>query len=438
MNKKISFIAELLNSNKINASQKERLLLLATDEIKKVADCEDIIFAEIADLKKSIQKIKIEHKIQLNEEYDSQVNSIIVKEKSDYKIPETSKKSSLENNSQHEEKASKDLPIIKHDTNNTVEILKKFKYRNESGLKELVHKPNDSENFTIKDYDVIIEESAAYFKSIKNIPVDMYYNIKELILLMSVQGRKLVIETNEHPYLNNLSTKIDATILIEKYKNISDSGGTFTISTIIQNFKRKYRFDNESTEATVLKELIKNVFNFNKQVYLREDKLYYTFKGKEKLELNEQVIIDLHFLNDSQFNSKASFFTWVPNIKKALNMIAADILKHSNLKGASSFKSQEKQITIDIAREYNELRGWTEICLTILDKNTYCDRDPTDLSKLIEGEYKSLFTSVCDWRIEYDKNQYDSYLIEFLPSNNGNKKLDQEVGGFKHILTFYD
>lgn len=57
MNKKISFITDLLNSNKINASQKERLLLLATDEIKKVADSEDLIFAEIADLKKRMGEI---------------------------------------------------------------------------------------------------------------------------------------------------------------------------------------------------------------------------------------------------------------------------------------------------------------------------------------------------------------------------------------------
>lgn len=462
MNNKIDFITDLLKSTKINASQKERLFALATDEIKNIGKSDERIFAEINHIKNILRKI-VKNKepeenniININsnrqeiiteeeqgtyenmmDDQNDDMHSYLNKQQVTFSIVDTqNKKDQVDHLRFHEGKTNTKKNI--HDPYNTIEILKKFKFKNESGLKELVHKPNDIENFTLTDYDLIIAISESYFKSINNLPVDIYYNIKQLILLMSVQGRNLFIETNEHPYLNDLNTKIDESILKDKYQNISDYGKSFTISEIIQNFKRKYRFDSESTEATILKELIKNVFNYNKQIYLREDNLYYTFKKKEGLTPNKQIVIDLQFLNDSEFNRKASFFTWVPNIKKALNVIAADILKHSNVKGIRSFKSREKKIVIGIDRDYNDLKGWTEIRLTIFDKTTYCDRNPNDLSNLIDGEFNSFFTSVCDWSIEYDKNEFDSYQIHFLPINKGIKKLNQKVGGFKHILTFYD
>jgi hypothetical protein len=57
MNNKISFIAELLNSNKINASQKEKIFELATSDIKRIANSDEIIFSEIAELKKRMEKL---------------------------------------------------------------------------------------------------------------------------------------------------------------------------------------------------------------------------------------------------------------------------------------------------------------------------------------------------------------------------------------------
>ena len=57
MNNKISFITELLNSNKINASQKEKIFALATNEIKNIGKSDEVIFAEITELKKRINDI---------------------------------------------------------------------------------------------------------------------------------------------------------------------------------------------------------------------------------------------------------------------------------------------------------------------------------------------------------------------------------------------
>ena len=44
MNNKISFITELLNSKKIEASQKERLFLLTADELKNNNETDEKIF----------------------------------------------------------------------------------------------------------------------------------------------------------------------------------------------------------------------------------------------------------------------------------------------------------------------------------------------------------------------------------------------------------
>lgn len=57
MNNKIDFITDLLKSTKINASQKERLFALATDEIKNIGKSDERIFAEIAELRKKVEDI---------------------------------------------------------------------------------------------------------------------------------------------------------------------------------------------------------------------------------------------------------------------------------------------------------------------------------------------------------------------------------------------
>jgi hypothetical protein len=59
MKDKIDFIADLLKSTKINASQKERLFALATDEIRNIGNSDEIIFAEIAELKKKMEGISV-------------------------------------------------------------------------------------------------------------------------------------------------------------------------------------------------------------------------------------------------------------------------------------------------------------------------------------------------------------------------------------------
>lgn len=58
MDNKLAFIAELLNSKKINNSQKEKLLILATNEISTIASSDEIILAEIKAIKSELENIK--------------------------------------------------------------------------------------------------------------------------------------------------------------------------------------------------------------------------------------------------------------------------------------------------------------------------------------------------------------------------------------------
>lgn len=69
MNNKISFITELLNSKKIDASQKERLFLLTASELKNNSEIDEKIFAEIEGIKRQLvgienNEIKIKTKIE--------------------------------------------------------------------------------------------------------------------------------------------------------------------------------------------------------------------------------------------------------------------------------------------------------------------------------------------------------------------------------------
>ena len=58
MNNKITFITELLNSKKIEASQKERLFMLTANELKKSNETDEKILAEIDALKKKVFNLK--------------------------------------------------------------------------------------------------------------------------------------------------------------------------------------------------------------------------------------------------------------------------------------------------------------------------------------------------------------------------------------------
>lgn len=73
MNNKITFITELLNSKKIEASQKERLFMLTANELKKSNETDEKILAEIDAIKKKLEGFE-KSKVKPNACFDSESN----------------------------------------------------------------------------------------------------------------------------------------------------------------------------------------------------------------------------------------------------------------------------------------------------------------------------------------------------------------------------
>lgn len=68
MNNKITFITELLNSKKIEASQKERLFMLTANELKKSNETDEKILAEIDSIKKQLANFDERKEVNLENE----------------------------------------------------------------------------------------------------------------------------------------------------------------------------------------------------------------------------------------------------------------------------------------------------------------------------------------------------------------------------------
>ncbi len=322
--------------------------------------------------------------------------------------------------------------IIKHTPQKTAEILRKFKIEG-SGFKELVHQPNKI-NYNLDDYRKDIEKARETFNTLRNVPYGMYKSIEQLILLMENDGRACFEKTQEHPYNNKKCEKVE----YEKVKNNKDLIGGYkkdvTLTQLIRNFKQNYRFDTLSYEATILKDLIKNILHKkDKKSFPKGDKdyVYATKAGENKV----KVIIKYKF--DEHFDMNSVFYTWVPNIRNFLSEIALDILKHGNINGEDNFGNNKKNILFSIERE-NEDNDFNKIKFIIFDQESVVKKDRKTFYDKIKEKGANL-KSICDWTIEADFIDGKSYAINFLSVEKQEtfKEIDR-VGGFKHVLTFYE
>jgi len=430
---KTAFINGLLKmSNRKDVTEKtrERLINLLSKEALGNDDVLKEIQNDIIELRKYVG---------LEEgNLDASVNGRIIKEIIKQNVDEEKK-----NNIISERDDKKNYTII-HKPSETSALLKKFKYNNPSGFKELVHKPTE-ESYTIKDYNDIIERAKSSFKNLRNVPFEIYKSIEQLINLMENEGKECFVSTNNHPYLNESCAMLDLFKVEKNYNLISPKGEILFISYIIQNFKKQYRFDNEKTEASILRELILNVFKNKKLYFVNEDqKKRYCFSDSvsDEQKLSHCTYIVLEILQEN-FDNLASFFTWVPYIRNALWEIALDILKHGNLNGSREFKSFEKKVSFEVERVFDELAGQRLVIFIITDYETISSKLPEVLfEELKAGNYfNKHFKGICDWTINYDIDNGESYQLKMLPEcpkTEAIVKLKEKSNGYKHILTFYD
>jgi hypothetical protein len=85
-----------------------------------------------------------------------------------------------------------------------------------------------------------------------------------------------------------------------------------------------------------------------------------------------------------------------------------------------------------------------KIHLSFLDCKSIAQRDPEQLKNYFQNTefYTKTLRSLCDWYVEADHVNNKSFRYNILDSKGNNTveyiELQEKVGGFKHILEFYD
>ena len=404
----ISSILQNINNNKLDTGTKQRLINLVSKEIDKKENINDEILERLKRIKGKIERRK-------GDEPENETSGKEVKNELQPK----------KNNPKNE---------INHNPKQTTEILKKFKYNNDSGFKDLVHTPNH-DNYSLDDFKNDTKNAEKHFKTLKDIPIGMYISIKQIIELMKNEGVECFEKTGKHPYQNRDCNKINIDTIDKKYKNLK--GGyksDVSITQLIQNFKKNYRFDMEKSEASILKDLNINILN-NRVYEDTVNSIEYRFSPKNKGgESNQIIYLEHSFAED--FDDNAIFFTWVPDVRNFLVNIIGDILKHGNINGERKFASYEKEVEFSVKLIEDEINGETSIELVIFDKKSIVNKT----KELFYNQIKDkayLLTSICDWKIETDFNGEGSYSINILPETKEPFVKIDKVNGLKHILTFY-
>ena len=295
--------------------------------------------------------------------------------------------------------------LFPHNPMYTISFLKKFKIADGSGFKELVH-------------DVILSDETILdiLNKVKSHPNFIYHFKKEwisdvlflnraiqkevinLIDLFEKEGIPFYKNSHRHPFNND-----------SKYTNYA------------KKFKKKYRYGSGSEYSKLQADII-NIFN------------------------DQHVpVSSLSFMPDERkFNIRSSFFTWQPAIYNGIRYIVQGISDHSNIHGMSSFNSNTKKILVEVERMQEETLSFVE--LRIFDCMSISKIDSLTLLQFFQGSspFKFDFRNLCDWIVECDFLDEPSKRLnlltapEFSQSIQLIENLPYSVGGFKHILKFYD
>jgi hypothetical protein len=224
-------------------------------------------------------------------------------------------------------------------------------------------------------------------------------NVKELIDRFINQGKPYILKRNQHPF--------------ERDKEYTD---------FAKNFKKKYRFGS-GRDYTELANLILNIANDEKYQHIISPN-------------------NIEFLPDRRkFDIRANFFTWMPSIRNGIYFFLEGVKDHGNIKG-DTFQPEDKTVKIECWKKPDE----KVLFVSFLDQGTVVKRPK---EKVLHSLQKSpalnrYFWSLCDWHVEADFEEDKSCRLKVLEkreNKNSNKEiifLNQEVGGFKHVLKFYD
>lgn len=298
--------------------------------------------------------------------------------------------------------SSKPLP---HRPLSTVMFLKQFKVGDGSGFKELVH---DTE-LDLGVYNDIIKKVTTHPNFIKRfhgqytteidwVNKQVQLEVAKLIELFSGVGKKYFKLTGNHPFNNEVVYTGHAKKLKQHYR---------------------YGLGNEYTRFT------EDLLRVSKEVGINTYKIIFKLEPRT-------------------FDIRASFYSWQPSIFQGLKYLLSGIADHTNINGEKVVKHEDKEIIFDANRiQYN---GRNAIEITILDKGSLAMKDSKKLIYFLKESltYKTYFRSLCDWSVTCDFAEEEPKVLHLLSSaehEGGLKRIEElprPVGGFKHILTFYE
>lgn len=311
----------------------------------------------------------------------------------------------LSNSVIKEEAANKTKMLFPHNPIYTISFLKKFKIGDGSGFKELVHDIilthetiNDILNRVKSHPNFILHYKGERVANVSFLNLGIVMSTRQLIDLFEKEGLPFYQISHTHPFNNDI-----------KYTNYA------------KQFKKKYRYGSGSEYGKLQTDII-NIFD------------------DQKVPLNSVLFMP----DERKFNIRSSFFTWQPSIYNGIRYIVQGIADHSNINGELILNSSDKKILIEVERIRSETLSFVE--LRICDCESVSKNESEMLLTYLKGSYpyQSDFRNLCDWVVECDfldeSTKRLNLLIapEYSHSFQEIEELPEAVGGFKHILRFYD
>jgi hypothetical protein len=428
MNNKITFITELLNSKKIEASQKERLFMLTANELKKSNETDEKILAEIDAIKKQLanfderKEVNLENEKQFNEDIIDSIESNMPNRINKIYLAEISKVSFSNENRQ-------------------LDNLLDNNYMSPKDLKDFLIEYNQND---ILKYTCHLIDGDALIK-INSLTITEEYDFKKHLKIINKEFFNLVskykekINKNIHgligEYLNNYSKngwssdKIKITWssleLIEwaKLNPGKCPNPDPTLNSVPFNFK-PFKINNQQTRVQNFNDI---VLHFKSLFHIRRDNSL-----KSAIELvNNNYFLEIDDIDCSGIRENIEFFTDIDKVKQAYKKIIEMCNEFQNKINPAvrpffslSLKEDNDTIVFSIHHK-NSIFGKTSI-------NTIT-RQGEKTSKLIEN----LINGVCDLHLKADFGHEDYAEINLW---NGMIKEIKKIESFEGVqfdLIFY-
>lgn len=428
MNNKITFITELLNSKKIEASQKERLFMLTANELKKSTETDEKIIAEIDAIKKQLANfdnrkvVNLENENQFNEDIIDNFESNMPIKINNINMPEIAK-------------------VNFSNENRQLDNILVNNYMSPKDLKDFLidYNQNDVLKYTchLLDGDALIKinsltktEEYDYKKHLKIIN-------KEFFNLVSKYKEK--INKNIHgligEYLNNYSKngwssdKIKITwssLELLEWAKLNPGkcpNPDPTLNSIPFNFQ-PFKINNQQTRLQNFNDI---VLHFKSLFHIRRDN---SLKAAIEL-VNNNYFLEIDEIDCSGIRENIEFFTDIDKVKQAYKKIIEMCNEFHNkinptVKPVFSISLKEDNDTIIFSIHHkNSIFGKTS-------KNTI-SRQGEKTSRLIEN----LINGVCDLFLKADFGNEDYAEINLW---NGLKKEITKIESFEGVqfdLIFY-